>query len=200
MKVVLTQIKREALSDTTAEVTDKLLDKIMLKYGTTNVHRSETGVERATVLVAVKKYKAWLKYERNLAALFEKADSDKSGKLSRDQLLFLLKNVAIERCAMPRRHMLMVSLHLCICMLMLSLGLFISAHGLPASVHMHAHGLPCICKAAPVHRNARLTSPRGLLTALHRDAGHRNAVLATGQPFSARFTTTRRLSLLSARS
>ena len=142
MKVVLTQIKREALSDTTAEVTDKLLDKIMLKYGTTNVLRSETGVERATVLVAVKKYKAWLKYERNLAALFEKADSDKSGKLSRDQLLFLLKNVAIERCAMPRRHMLMVSLHLCICMLMLSLGLFISAHGLPASVHMHAHALP----------------------------------------------------------
>jgi len=49
------------------------------------------------VLVAVKKYKAWLKYERNLAALFEKADRDQSGKLSRDQLLYLLKNVAIER-------------------------------------------------------------------------------------------------------
>jgi len=97
MKVVLTQIKREALSDPTAEVTDKLLDKIMQKYGTTNVLRSETGVERATVLVAVKKYKAWLKYERNLAALFEKADRDQSGKLSRDQLLYLLKNVAIER-------------------------------------------------------------------------------------------------------
>ena len=50
MKVVLTQIKREALSDPTAEVTDKLLDKIMQKYGTTNVLRSETGVERASVL------------------------------------------------------------------------------------------------------------------------------------------------------
>jgi len=102
MKTLLTQVKREVTNDSSAAVKESLLDKVMKKYGSTSEGRAEKGVARADAQKAVAKYKAWMKYERHLEKLFEKADVDHSGRLSESQLKKLLQQVALEQRFNPK--------------------------------------------------------------------------------------------------
>ena len=91
-KNVLTEVKREALEDPTACVRDEMLDKIVATYDL----NKDGNIERSEVLKAVTKYKALIKNDAKLHALFDKHDTDKSGLLPADQLLSLLQEVALE--------------------------------------------------------------------------------------------------------
>ena len=91
-KNVLTEVKREALEDTAAVVRDEMLEKIYAKYDLNH----DGQMERTEVLKAIKQYKALLKNEGKLQALFDKHDTDTSGVLPAGQLLSLLQEVALE--------------------------------------------------------------------------------------------------------
>ena len=91
-KNVLTEVKREALEDKTCVVRDEMLDKIYAKYDLNH----DGNIERTEVLKAITQYKALLKNDVKLHALFDKHDTDKSGVLPAGQLLALLQEVALE--------------------------------------------------------------------------------------------------------
>ena len=95
MKALLTTIKRDALNDPTAEVKDKLLDRVMTKFGTEG--DGGVGVDRFNAANAVKRYQAWLKHETRLQELFDESDKDKSGVLTKEELAAFLKRFADDR-------------------------------------------------------------------------------------------------------
>jgi len=97
VKALLTEVKRNALNDPAAEVREELLEKICTWYD-----KSKDGnIERSELLPAVKKYKALLKHDEKLHALFEKHDKSKDSVLHRGELLELLKEVAQD---MPHKY------------------------------------------------------------------------------------------------
>lgn len=77
------------------EVREELLALIIEKYD-----KSKDGeIERADLLPAVRKYSALLKYDIKLTALFAKHDTDNTKRLSPEQLLALLTELAAEKDA-----------------------------------------------------------------------------------------------------
>lgn len=92
MRSLLTEVKREALSDPSAVVREELLDKIVTRYDLSG----DGQIERAQLLIAVKKYRALLLHEERLQNLFLEHDVDQSGVLKPEELLPLLKRVARE--------------------------------------------------------------------------------------------------------
>lgn len=91
-KSVLTEVKREALGDPTAAVRDEMLDRIVSTYDLSH----DGTVHRTEVLRAVKRYRALLKHDAWLQALFDKHNVDGSAALEQEELLHLLQDVALE--------------------------------------------------------------------------------------------------------
>lgn len=90
---LLTAIKREDLGEPDAIVDEKLVDQIISKFDVTK----DGEIERTELLPAVKKYRALLRHKGKLEELFKRHDTDHSGRLSPEQLLSLLKELAAEK-------------------------------------------------------------------------------------------------------
>jgi Ca2+-binding EF-hand superfamily protein len=86
LRALLTGLKRKITGDAAAVVRDTMLDKVMKQYATQTIGQAEPGVNREDALKAVKKYKALLRTEAELLDLFDAADRDHSGVLTREQL------------------------------------------------------------------------------------------------------------------
>ena len=97
MRQLLTATKRQITGDSAAEVKEELLDKVMARYGTTEVGRADPGVTSEHALMAVKRYKYWMKEDQQLQEVFASADTDGTGVLTPDQLKVFLRRVANEK-------------------------------------------------------------------------------------------------------